>query len=129
MSSLAQEESRSISLNVTWGQRKRFADGKATVPFGRFLGYDRGENGELVINEEEADTVRIIYAEFLAGLSYTAIAKKLTELGIKSPPRKRRLEQQHGQVHFIETQYLRFATNTSFHPPVLAEEGEAFRGG
>ena len=85
MSSLAQEESRSISLNVTWGQRKRFADGKATVPFGRFLGYDRGEHGELVINEEEADTVRIIYAEFLAGLSYTAIAKKLTELGIKSP--------------------------------------------
>ncbi len=85
MSSLAQEESRTISLNVTWGQRKRFADGKATVPFGRFLGYDRGEHGELVINEEEADTVRIIYAEFLAGLSYTAIAKKLTELGIKSP--------------------------------------------
>jgi len=85
MSSLAQEESRSISLNVTWGQRKRFADGKATVPFGRFLGYDRGEHGELVINEEEADTVRIIYAEFLTGLSYTAIAKKLTELGIKSP--------------------------------------------
>ena len=25
MSSLAQEESRSISENVTWGQRKRFA--------------------------------------------------------------------------------------------------------
>ena len=30
MSSLAQEESRSISENVTWGQRKRFADGKVT---------------------------------------------------------------------------------------------------
>ncbi|WP_292017508.1 hypothetical protein [Megasphaera sp. UBA4233] len=28
MSSLAQEESRSISENVTWGHRKRFADGK-----------------------------------------------------------------------------------------------------
>lgn len=85
MSSLAQEESRSISLNVTWGQRKRFADGKPTVPFGRFLGYDRGEHGEMVINEGEANTVRIIYAEFLAGLSFTAIAKKLTNLGIKSP--------------------------------------------
>ena len=85
MSSLAQEESRSISLNVTWGQRKRFADGKATVPFSRFLGYDRGEHGELVINEEEAATIEIIYAEFLAGLSYTSIAKKLTGLGIKTP--------------------------------------------
>lgn len=30
MSSLAQEESRSISENVTWGQRKRFADGKGS---------------------------------------------------------------------------------------------------
>lgn len=43
MSSLAQEESRSISENCTWGWRKRCADGKVTVPFGRFLGYDRGE--------------------------------------------------------------------------------------
>ena len=85
MSSLAQEESRSISLNVTWGWHKRFADGKPVVPFGRFLGYDRGENGELVINEEEAETVRIIYGEFLAGYSFSAIAKKLTELGIPSP--------------------------------------------
>ena len=32
MSSLAQEESRSISENCTWGQRKRFADGKAINP-------------------------------------------------------------------------------------------------
>lgn len=52
MSSLAQEESRSISENCTWGQRKRFADGKVTVPFKRFLGYDRGEDGSFVVNEE-----------------------------------------------------------------------------
>src|SRR5690554_164724 len=38
MSSLAQEESRSISENVTWGQRKRFADGKVTMPYRSFLG-------------------------------------------------------------------------------------------
>ena len=85
MSSLAQEESRSISLNVTWGWHKRFADGKPVVPFGRFLGYDRGEHGELVINPEEAETVRIIYGEFLAGLSFAAIAKKLTGLGVPTP--------------------------------------------
>ena len=52
MSSLAQEESRSISENVKWGHRKRFADGKVTVPFGHFLGYKRGEDGNLVIDEE-----------------------------------------------------------------------------
>ena len=85
MSSLAQEESRSISLNVTWGQRKRFADGKATAPFSSFLGYDRGENGELVINPEQAETVKVIYALFMKGYSYTAIARELTSRGIRTP--------------------------------------------
>ena len=37
MSSLAQEESRSISENTTWGHRKRFADGKVSVAYKRFL--------------------------------------------------------------------------------------------
>lgn len=65
MSSFAQEESRSISENCTWGQRKRFADGKVTIPFARFLGYDRGENGELVVNEKEARIVEYIYSLFI----------------------------------------------------------------
>ncbi len=85
MSSLAQEESRSISENVTWGHRKRFSDGKVMVPFGRFLGYERGENGNLVINEEQAKTVRYIYKLFIDGYSAYSIAKKLTDEGIKSP--------------------------------------------
>ena len=42
MSSLAQEESRSISENVTWGCRKRFADGKVSMPYKNFLGYRKG---------------------------------------------------------------------------------------
>ena len=45
MSSLAQEESRSISENVTWGHRKRFADGKVSLPYKRFLGYRKGADG------------------------------------------------------------------------------------
>ncbi len=85
MSSMAQEESRSISENVTWGQRKRFADGKVTVSFKRFLGYDRGDDGNLVINEEQAAVVRRIYGMFLQGRSPFAIAKALTEEGIPTP--------------------------------------------
>lgn len=85
MSSLAQEESRSISENCTWGQRKRFADGKVTVPFKRFLGYDRGPNGELIVNKEEAETVKRIYDLYLRGKTYNGIAKELTADGIKTP--------------------------------------------
>lgn len=78
MSSLAQEESRSISENVTWGHRKRFADGKVTIPFARFLGYDRGEDGNLVINPAQAVLVRRIYSLFLDGHSFSAIGQTLT---------------------------------------------------
>ena len=85
MSSLAQEESRSISENVKWGHRKRFADGKVTVPFKRFLGYDKGENGNLVINEKEAVIIRMIYRNFLEGLTPHKIASLLTARGILSP--------------------------------------------
>ena len=79
MSSLAQEEARSISENVTWGHRKRFADGKVTVPYSRFLGYDKGEDGSLVVNPEQAKLVRSIYGMYLEGHSIRHIAHTLTD--------------------------------------------------
>ncbi len=85
MSSLAQEESRSISENTTWGQRKRFADGKASVAYKRFLGYDRGPNGGFIVNKEQAKTVKRIYKYFLEGMTYYGIARKLTELEEPTP--------------------------------------------
>lgn len=88
MSSIAQEEARSVSENCTWGQRKRFAEGKVTVPFSRFLGYDRGENGSLIVNEEEAEIVRRIYELFLRGETPYGIAKLLTADRIPTPSGK-----------------------------------------
>ena len=88
MSSLAQEESRSISENVIWGQRKRMADGKPNVPFSRFLGYNRGTDGKMIVNKEEAGIVREIYSLFLSGLTPHTIAKKLTAQGIRTPAGK-----------------------------------------
>ena len=85
MSSLAQEESRSISENVTWGQRKRFADGKVSMPYKRFLGYEKGPDGKPVIVESEAETVRLIFALYLTGKSAKTICKHLEREGIKSP--------------------------------------------
>jgi DNA invertase Pin-like site-specific DNA recombinase len=79
MSSLAQEESRSISENVTWGQRKRFADGKVSIPYGQFLGYKKGENDLPEIVEKEAKVVRTIYKQFLEGKTSKGIADYLSE--------------------------------------------------
>ena len=88
MSSLAQEESRSISENVTWGQRKRFADGKVSIPYKHFLGYQRGENGEPEIVEEEAAIVRRIYRMFLEGKTPFGISQALMADNIPSPAGK-----------------------------------------
>ena len=38
LASLAQEESRSISENVSWGVRAKFKEGKFTLPYKQFLG-------------------------------------------------------------------------------------------
>lgn len=88
MSSLAQEESRSISENVTWGQRKRFADGKVSIPYGQFLGYRKGADGLPEIVPEEAKIVRSIYWMCIEGMSTNAIAKHLTQQGIATPAGK-----------------------------------------
>ena len=88
MSSLAQEESRSISENVTWGQRKRFADGKVSLPYGQFLGYEKGEDGLPKIVEKEALVVRLIYKLFLEGKTPAGIARHLTTNKIPTPAGK-----------------------------------------
>ena len=88
MSSLAQEESRSISENVTWGQRKRFSDGKVSVGYSHFLGFEKGENESLKVVPEQAETVRLIYKMFLEGKTTQRIANFLMEHGIGSPAGK-----------------------------------------
>lgn len=88
MSSLAQEESRSISDNVTWGQRKRFADGKVSLGYSHFLGYKKGEDGTMEIVPEEAAIVRRIYSMFLQGYSFCGIAETLTNESIRTPAGK-----------------------------------------
>jgi len=82
MSSLAQDESRSISDNVTWGKRKASADGKIYLPYKQFLGYKRGEDKLPKVIPEEAEIVRRIYREFMLGKTPYTIATELTEDGV-----------------------------------------------
>ncbi|WP_179031580.1 recombinase family protein [Paenibacillus kribbensis] len=84
LSSLAQDESRNISENSRWGILRGFQNGKVFCNTNRFLGYDKDEHGELVINEQEAEIVRRIYEEYLDGKSYQAIARGLMRDKIKT---------------------------------------------
>jgi DNA invertase Pin-like site-specific DNA recombinase len=85
MSSLAQEESRSLSENVRWGKRRSFEEGKVSLPYKRFLGYERGADGRPKIVESEAKTVREIFDLYLQGMTVNGICRQLTEKGIPTP--------------------------------------------
>ena len=79
LSSLAQDESRNISENCKWGIRTKFKNGEMHLNTFKFLGYDKDEDGKLVINDEEAKTIRRIYSEFLGGRNPQEIAKGLED--------------------------------------------------
>jgi len=63
MSSIAQEESRKISERVKWGKKRAMENGLVMCNE-RFWGYNR-DGHKLVINEEEAKMVRMIFDLYL----------------------------------------------------------------
>ena len=75
LSSMAEGESTSISENNKWGIKKRFENGTyklGYVPYGY-----RWENGEIIVDPEQAVIVKRIFSELLAGKGTDAIAKSL----------------------------------------------------
>lgn len=82
LASFAQEESYNISENQKWAIQKKFARGDVMINTNRFLGYDKDKDGNLIINEKEAEIVRMIFRMYLGGDGTFRIAKKLNELGI-----------------------------------------------
>lgn len=84
MASLAQQESASLSQNVKLGLQFRYQDGKVQVNHNHFLGYTKDEEGNLIIDEEEAKIVRRIFREYLEGASFRDIANGLERDKIKT---------------------------------------------
>lgn len=82
LSSLAQDESRSISENSTWGIRRKYEQGKVSVNYTKFLGYDKGADGNLVINEKQGKIVRRIYRDYIDGKGANRIARELEDEGV-----------------------------------------------
>lgn len=74
-----QDESRSISENSTWWIRRRFEQGKIEVNHTKFLGYDKDEDSNLIINEKQAKIVKRIYTDYLDGKGANRIARELEE--------------------------------------------------
>lgn len=79
----AQQELVNMSNNVKFAARRNFS--KGIVPPVRCFGYDIDENNHLVINEQEAKVVRLIYQLYLKRYGLEMIGKQLDKLKIPTP--------------------------------------------
>jgi len=84
-SSLAEEESRSISTNVRWAHNKRVERGEVVFNFRNLYGYTQDEEKNVSVLEDEAEIVRDIYHKYLIGYSIAELCRDLTARGVASP--------------------------------------------
>lgn len=82
LASFAQEESRSISENVKWSVRKGFEKGKQNGNR-RIFGY-RWDGEKYVIVPEEAEIVRLMFQNYVAGIPLESTVKQLKGMGVKT---------------------------------------------
>lgn len=88
VASLAQADNESRGMNIKIGYQYHAADGSSRLYQRKCYGYENDENGELAINEGEAEVVRLIFKLYLMGYSIGGIIKELEERGIQSPTGK-----------------------------------------
>lgn len=80
LSSMAENESVSLSKNTKWGIKKRFQRGSYKLCKPTY-GYDY-KDGEMVVNDEEARIVQKIFDDVLSGKPAERIAQELAKDGI-----------------------------------------------
>ncbi len=96
LAAMAEQESRTMSTNIKWTYQKKFKNGEVILNTGLMLGYTKAgkkdEDGREIyeINEAEAEIVRRIYREYLAGTTITRICRGLEEDGIPTKLGKKR---------------------------------------
>ena len=92
LASFAEQESVSLSQNLKWAVRKRYERGEVHAHL-KLFGY-RWEGDQRVIVPEEAEVVRFIFAEYLAGKSFREIAAELDARGVRGVCKKEHFSDQ-----------------------------------
>lgn len=82
-SAFSQSESESIRENIIRGNAMAYAQGKVSISPTMF-GFRKGSDDEIAIDEEQAQVVRMIYNDYLDGMTPGDIKKKLEKLHIKT---------------------------------------------
>jgi len=111
IATLAQEESHNKSEIMNSSIEMRFKRGIFLTPV--LLGYDQDEDGNLIINEEEAKTVRLIFFLYLYGYSTQRIADVLGGLGCRT---------KRGNTQWSPTSILQILQNERYCGDVVARK-------
>ena len=82
LAGFAQAQSESMSQSIRWGKRQSFKSGKVTFQYSRIYGYERGEDNQPKVIPEQAEIVRRIFENYLAGTSVPDIKRMLEAEGI-----------------------------------------------
>ena len=83
-----QAENETRSDNIKWGIKQRASNGSLGFYRRKCYGYDKDKNGELVVNEEQAEVVKLIFDLYIKGESVGGIINELEDRNIKSPTGK-----------------------------------------
>lgn len=86
---LAQDESYSKSEDIKWGLRKSFQNPDSKYYQRICYGYTHDREGKLIIHEEQAEIVRLIYEMSASGVSLARISAYLEDMEIPSPRGKK----------------------------------------
>lgn len=113
MASLAQQESESLSANVRMGIQYRNQQGKVQINHNWFLGYTKDTEGNLVIDQEQAEIVRRIYREYLEGASFLQIKRSLEADGIPNGA---------GHLKWHESNIHKILTNEKYNGDALLQK-------
>lgn len=132
--SLAQAENESRSENIKWGIKQRAASGTSKLYDRKCYGYKPDKDGKLIIDEQKAENVKLIFDLYLSGQSVIGIIKELEKRRILSPTGKEKWckrtidvrlsnEKYTGDVRLLksgksEVQYLSLDNN----PAIIAKE-------
>ena len=104
--SIAQAENESRSENIKWGYKRHAAQGTSKLYNRKCYGYENDEDGLLIIKNEEARNVRLIFDLYLRGLSIIGIKRELEGLGIKTSTGKEKWSKRTIDVMLSNEKYI-----------------------
>lgn len=117
-----QAENETRSANIKWGIKQRASNGSLGFYRRKCYGYDKDENGDLVINEKQAKVVKLIFDLYLKGESVGGIINELENRNIKSPKGKEKWSKRSIEKMLSNEKYIGISVVN-----VGGEEGQIYK--